>query len=89
MLNRVWCPRRLPRRLAYRTFFICNIDCPFFMLLRPRYFTNYVSYSEGLCPPPPPPMRAIQFMGSVSQPFIAATDQLLIYPPFLGGYLFI
>ena len=31
-------------------------------------------------------MRAIQFMGSVSQP-IAATDQLVVYPPFLGGYL--
>ena len=55
------------------------------MLLRPRYFTNYVSYSEGLRPP----MRDIQFVGSVSQPIIAATDQLVIYPPFLGGYLFI
>ena len=55
------------------------------MLLRQRYFTNYVSYSEGLRPP----MRAIQFMGSVSQPIIAATDQLVVYPPFLGGYLFI
>ena len=32
-------------------------------------------------------MRAIQFMGSVSQPIIAATDQLVVYPPFLGGYL--
>ena len=55
------------------------------MLLRPRYFTNYVNYSEGLCPP----MWAIQFMGSVSQPIIAATDQLVIYPLFLGVYLFI
>ena len=34
-------------------------------------------------------MRAIQFMGSVSQPIIAATDRLVIYSPFLGGYLFI
>ena len=34
-----------------------------------------------------PPTRAIQFMNSVSQPFIAATNQLVIYPPFLGGYL--
>ena len=32
-------------------------------------------------------MRAIQFMNSVSQPIIAATNQLVIYPPFLGGYL--
>ena len=32
-------------------------------------------------------MRAIQFIGSVSQPIIAATDQLVVYPPFLGGYL--
>ena len=55
------------------------------MLLRPRYFTNYVSYSEGLRPL----MQAIQFMDSVSQSIIAATDQLVVYPPFLGGYLFI
>ena len=34
-----------------------------------------------------PPTRAIQFMISVSQPIIAATNQLVIYPPFLGGYL--
>ena len=34
-------------------------------------------------------MRAIQLMGSVSQPIIAAIDQLVVYPPFLGGYLFI
>ena len=34
-----------------------------------------------------PPMRAIQFMISVSQPIIAATNRLVIYPPFLGGYL--
>ena len=26
-------------------------------------------------------------MNSVSQPIIAATNQLVIYPPFLGGYL--
>ena len=32
-------------------------------------------------------MRAIQFMFSVSQPIIAATNRLVIYPPFLGGYL--
>ena len=32
-------------------------------------------------------MRAIQFVNSVSQPIIAATNQLVIYPPFLGGYL--
>ena len=32
-------------------------------------------------------MRAIQFMISVSQPIFAATNQLVIYPPFLGGYL--
>ena len=32
-------------------------------------------------------MRAIKFMGSVSQPIIAATNQLVVYPPFLGGYL--
>ena len=32
-------------------------------------------------------MRAIQFMISVSQPIIAATNRLVIYPPFLGGYL--
>ena len=25
VINRVWCPRRPPRRLAYRTFFICNL----------------------------------------------------------------
>ena len=25
MINRVCCPRRPPRRLAYRTFFICNL----------------------------------------------------------------
>ena len=25
-------------------------------------------------------------MGSVSQPIIAATEQLGVYPPFLGGY---
>ena len=29
----------------------------------------------------------MQFMDSVSQPIIAATNQLVIYPPFLGGYL--
>ena len=34
-----------------------------------------------------PPTRAMQFMDSVSQPIIAATNQLVIYPPFLGGYL--
>ena len=28
-----------------------------------------------------------QFMDSFSQPIIAATNQLVIYPPFLGGYL--
>ena len=33
------------------------------------------------------PTRAMQFMDSVSQPIIAATNQLVIYPPFLGGYL--
>ena len=32
-------------------------------------------------------MRAMQFMDSVSQPIIAATNQLVNYPPFLGGYL--
>ena len=32
-------------------------------------------------------MRAIQFMISVSQPIIAATNRLVIYPTFLGGYL--
>ena len=32
-------------------------------------------------------MWAIQFMISVSQPIIAATNQLVIYPPFFGGYL--
>ena len=32
-------------------------------------------------------MWVIQFMNSVSQPIIAATNQLVIYPPFLGGYL--
>ena len=39
------------------------------------------------CAPPPPPTRAMQFMDSVSQPIIAATNQLVIYPPFLWGYL--
>ena len=34
-----------------------------------------------------PPTRAMQFMDSVSQPIIAATNQLVNYPPFLGGYL--
>ena len=29
----------------------------------------------------------MQFMDSVSQPIIAATNQLVIYSPFLGGYL--
>ena len=29
----------------------------------------------------------MQFMDSVSQPIIAATNQLVNYPPFLGGYL--
>ena len=29
----------------------------------------------------------MQFMDSVSQPIIAATNQLVHYPPFLGGYL--
>ena len=29
----------------------------------------------------------MQFMDSVSQPIIAATNQLVKYPPFLGGYL--
>ena len=32
-------------------------------------------------------MRAIQFIFSVSQPIFAATNRLVIYPPFLGGYL--
>ena len=31
-------------------------------------------------------MRSMQFMDGVSQPIIAATNQLVIYPPFLGGY---
>ena len=35
----------------------------------------------------PPPTRAMKFLVSVSQPIIAATNQLVIYPPFLGGYL--
>ena len=35
----------------------------------------------------PTPTRAMQFLDSVSQPIIAATNQLVIYPPFLGGYL--
>ena len=30
-------------------------------------------------------MRAIQFMGSVSQPIIAAIDQLVVYSPLLRG----
>ena len=25
VISRVWCPWRPPRRLAYRTFFICNL----------------------------------------------------------------
>ena len=29
----------------------------------------------------------MHFMDSVSQPIFAATNQLVIYPPFLGGYL--
>ena len=29
----------------------------------------------------------MQFMDGVSQPIIAATNQLVYYPPFLGGYL--
>ena len=29
----------------------------------------------------------MQFMDGVSQPIIAATNQLVFYPPFLGGYL--
>ena len=29
----------------------------------------------------------MQFMGNISQPIFAATNQLVIYPPFLGGYL--
>ena len=33
------------------------------------------------------PTRAMQFMDSVSQPIIAATNQLVNYPPFLGGDL--
>ena len=56
----------------------------YLMLLRPRYFTNYVSFHEGLRPPPRGPCS---FLDSVSQPIIAATNQLVIYPPFLGGYL--
>ena len=57
----------------------------YLLLLRPRYFTNYVSFHEGL--PPPPHTQAMQFLDSVSQPIIAATNQLMIYPPYLGGYL--
>ena len=56
----------------------------YLLLLCPRYFTNYVSFHEGLRPPP---TRAMQFLDSVSQPIIAATNRLVIYPPFLGGYL--
>ena len=33
------------------------------------------------------PTRSMQFMDGVSQPIIAATNQLVNYPPFLGGYL--
>ena len=32
-------------------------------------------------------MRAMQFMDGVSQPIIAATNQLVNYSPFVGGYL--
>ena len=34
-----------------------------------------------------PPARSMQFMDGVSQPIFAATNQLVNYPPFLGGYL--
>ena len=30
---RVWCPRRPPRRLAYRTFFICKLGDRFVQLM--------------------------------------------------------
>ena len=55
----------------------------YLLLLRPRFFTNYVSFYEGLRPP----ARSMQFMDGVSQLIFAATDQLVHYPPFLGGYL--
>ena len=55
-----------------------------YLLLCPRYFTNYVSLHGGLRPPH---TWAMQSLDSVSQPIIAATNQLVIYLPFLGGYL--
>ena len=33
------------------------------------------------------PARSMLFMDGVSQPIFAATNQLVNYPPFLGGYL--
>ena len=52
----------------------------YLLLWRPRYFTNYVSFQQGLRPP----TRAMQFMDGVSQPIIAATNQLVIIPPSSG-----
>ena len=51
----------------------------YLLLLRPRYFTNYVVFMGGCGPLPP--TRAMQFLDGVSQPFIAATNQLVIIPP--------
>ena len=39
---RVWCPRRPPRRLAYRTFLYVNSVTVLYNLC-PRYFVKYVS----------------------------------------------
>ena len=49
----------------------------YLLLLRPRFFTNYVSFYEGLFPP----TRSMQFMDGVSQLIFAATNQLVNYPP--------
>ena len=75
MLITVWCPRCPPRRLAYRTFLYVT------SALASALLYNYVSFHEGLPPP------AMQFLDSVSQPIFAATNQLVIYPPLLEGYL--
>ena len=56
-----------------------------FVQLTSALFCQIHKVMIGGFTPPPPPVQAIQFMGSVSQPIIAATEQLGVYAPLLRG----
>ena len=57
----MFCPRRPPRRLAFRTIFWIYL-----LLLRPRLFTNYVNLYEGQRSP----ARSMQYFKNTKNLFI-------------------